>query len=252
MVFSSSTQVAQEWFQSAASMVEDMVDEIYDETYAVPQTRHNSALSGAAHLRELRVDNVEKLKEAIGFYPSSFETLVDELTQFGGLRATKRVLADEKTAIFLYIVVHGCSVRQASNRWQHSTASISAAFHAVLEAVTSKGFRNHLMQQPKEGEMAQAFVRSNPKFEAFKDAVGAIDGTHVKACPPAAVAGAHRNRHKGLSQNVLSACRLDNLTFCYCLPGWEGSAADSAIFADARQKSLRIPAGKCVYIRSPR
>lgn len=35
-----------------------------------------------------------------------------------------------------------------------------------------------------------------------------------------------------------------NMLFSYILPGWEGSAADSRIWTDARSSDLRIPFGK--------
>lgn len=34
------------------------------------------------------------------------------------------------------------------------------------------------------------------------------------------------------------------MLFTYVLPGWEGSAADSAIYDDARMRDFAIPAGK--------
>lgn len=43
----------------------------------------------------------------------------------------------------------------------------------------------------------------------------------------------YRNRKGFLSQNVLAACDFD-LNFVYVLPGWEGSAHDGRVLADAQ------------------
>jgi hypothetical protein len=47
---------------------------------------------------------------------------------------------------------------------------------------------------------------------------------------------------KGLTQNVLAAVSFD-LRFTYVLAGWEGSAHDALILADAlvRPDGLRVP-----------
>ncbi|CAA0821532.1 Unknown protein [Striga hermonthica] len=79
----------------------------------------------------------------------------------------------------------------------------------------------------------------------FKDAIGAIDGTHIPAMVTEKNAPSHRNRHGIISQNVLAACNFD-LEFIYVLSGWEGSAHDSKILSDAltRKNGLKVPQGK--------
>lgn len=42
---------------------------------------------------------------------------------------------------------------------------------------------------------------------------------------------------------MLAACSFD-MYFLYVMPGWEGSAADGAVFESARSKSFLIPPGK--------
>jgi hypothetical protein len=74
--------------------------------------------------------------------------------------------------------------------------------------------------------------------------MGAIDGTHVHARVPAKVASAFRGRKHYTSQNVLAAVDFD-LKFTYILAGWEGSAHDALILADAieRDDGLKVPQG---------
>ena len=86
-------------------------------------------------------------------------------------------------------------------------------------------------------------IRLNPKFfPFFKDCRMALDGTHIPAFVPSSQAQPYRNRKGFLSQNVLAACSFD-LLFTYVLTGWEGSAADSTVLADAYTKGLTVPEG---------
>jgi hypothetical protein len=79
-------------------------------------------------------------------------------------------------------------------------------------------------------------------FPFFKDALGAIDGSHISCSPPAFARTSFRDRKGNISQNCLFACTF-SLHFVYALCGWEGSAADARIYEDART-DLNIPNGK--------
>jgi len=46
-----------------------------------------------------------------------------------------------------------------------------------------------------------------------------------------------------ITQNVLAACGFD-MNFVYVLAGWEGSAHDSRVLADARSKGFAAPPGR--------
>lgn len=81
-------------------------------------------------------------------------------------------------------------------------------------------------------------------YPFFKDCLGAVDGTHINAfIPDEAEMAWNHNRKGGLTQNVFAATTFD-MRFSYVLAGWEGSAADSRIFADARSKDFKVPPGK--------
>ncbi|KAK5826609.1 hypothetical protein PVK06_021535 [Gossypium arboreum] len=95
-------------------------------------------------------------------------------------------------------------------------------------------------------ESTPSEIRNNPRFYPyFKDCIGALDGTHVRASVPLSIQGRFRSRKGGTTQNVLAAITFD-LKFSYVLAGWEGSAHDSRILSDAlsRPRGLRIPEGK--------
>ncbi|KAF0729571.1 hypothetical protein Ae201684P_001163 [Aphanomyces euteiches] len=61
-----------------------------------------------------------------------------------------------------------------------------------------------------------------------------VDGTHIPVPVPTKDVKAYQGR-KGVTQNVLAACDF-NMVFTYVLAGWEGSAGDGRIYADALEK----------------
>ena len=78
----------------------------------------------------------------------------------------------------------------------------------------------------------------------MQNCIGAIDGTHIRASVPKSREAAFRGRKSFTTQNVMAAVDFD-LRFTYVLAGWEGSAHDGIILADAlqRQNGLVIPKG---------
>jgi hypothetical protein len=99
---------------------------------------------------------------------------------------------------------------------------------------------------PNNASLIPIKIRNNPKFwPYFKDAIGAVDGSHIHASPPLCDRPSYRNRKGFISQNCLFICDFD-LKFIYTLTGWEGSATDARIWEDARTNydSLNIPPGK--------
>ena len=94
------------------------------------------------------------------------------------------------------------------------------------------------------GDDIPSKIRNNPKYYPyFRDAIGAIDGSHIPVAPPARLHGQYRNRKGFLSQNVLFTCDFDTM-FTYTLSGWEGSATDAHVYDYAISHGLHIPDGK--------
>ena len=87
-------------------------------------------------------------------------------------------------------------------------------------------------------------ILNNPKFfPYFSNCIGALDGTHIGTVVPRATERSYRNRKGVLSQNVLACCTF-NMQFTYVLAGWEGSAHDGQVLADAYNKGFNVPDGK--------
>ncbi|KAH1047135.1 hypothetical protein J1N35_037919, partial [Gossypium stocksii] len=128
------------------------------------------------------------------------------------------------------------------SRYYRSTETIHRYFRAVLRAVLK--LYKLVIKLPDESTPSE--IRNNPRFYPyFKDCIGALDGTHIRASVPLSIQGRFRSRKGGMTQNVLAAITFD-LKFSYVLAGWEGSAHDSRILSDAlsRPRGLRIPEGK--------
>ena len=104
-------------------------------------------------------------------------------------------------------------------------------------------YTNHVIL-PTGVEPVPPQISNNPKFwPYFKDAIGAINGSHFHCAPPAHQRLFYQNQKGFISMNCLFACNFA-LKFIYALTGWKGSAADGLLWCDAFEKRLIIPEGK--------
>jgi DDE superfamily endonuclease len=114
----------------------------------------------------------------------------------------------------------------------------------MLLFFSSPPFYNDHVKLPTTDAPIPPEIQNNPKFYPFfKDALGAIDGTHFNCCPSPAERQAARDRKGGITQNCLAICGF-NMEFYYIFSGWEGSAADATMFQDARVTDLPVPSGR--------
>src|SRR6267154_4734766 len=101
----------------------------------------------------------------------------------------------------------------------------------MLDIFSSPPFYSKYVKLPDDSVPPK--IRQNPKFwPFFKDAIGAIDGSHIHVSPPAFQCSAYHNCKGLISQNCLFACDFD-MNFTYALTGWEGSATDARVYEDA-------------------
>ena len=117
-------------------------------------------------------------------------------------------------------------------------------FRKMLFIFSSPPFYTEYVHLPTIHDPVPSPILNNPKFwPFFKDALAAIDGSHIHCAPPALERAFYRNHKGSVSQNCLFACSFD-LQFVYAFTGWEGSATDARVYDDARSKDLHIPDGK--------
>ncbi|KAK5785683.1 hypothetical protein PVK06_040290 [Gossypium arboreum] len=183
--------------------------------------------------------------DVIRMRPIAFFNLCDILSRNNLLQSTKSVNIREQVVIFLHIIGHNVRFRVIGSRYYRSIETVHRYFRVVLRAVLK--LYKLVIKLPDESTPSE--IRNNPRFYPyFKDCIGALDGTHVRASVPLSIQGRFRSRKGGTTQNVLAAITFD-LKFSYVLAGWEGSAHDSRILSDAlsRPRGLRIPEGKGKY-----
>jgi hypothetical protein len=130
------------------------------------------------------------------------------------------------------------TMRELSNRFQHSTSTVHNNLHQVAKALMK--CKHMLYFVPSINEEVHSRLL-DPKYRFFnmpgKQLVGCYDGTHIDAIPPPGEESAFRNRKHGVTQNVLGVCNFDML-FQYGHYGWEGSAHDGKVFLDAFNKGF--------------
>ena len=108
---------------------------------------------------------------------------------------------------------------------------------------SSQPFYGRYVQTSTANDPVSPKIYDNGKlWPFFRGCLGAIDGSHMPLSPPAALQSLYRNRKGFLSQNCLFICNFD-MVFTYILTGWEGSATDSRVWADALAKGFSVPEG---------
>ena len=105
-------------------------------------------------------------------------------------------------------------------------------------------FYTQYVHLPAVGIPTPPIILNNPKFYPFfKDALGAMDETHINCCASAEMHQAARDWKGGVTQNCLAICGFD-MIFYYIFSGWDRSAAHSTMFYNAHMADLYIPADK--------
>ncbi|KIJ09243.1 hypothetical protein PAXINDRAFT_40755, partial [Paxillus involutus ATCC 200175] len=91
--------------------------------------------------------------------------------------------------------VTGLTIRHVGEHFQRSNDTISLYFQKMLVILSSQPLYTRYMQLPT-GEFVSPKISNNPKFwPYFKNAIGAIDGSHIYVAPPAYLRPNYRN-HK--------------------------------------------------------
>jgi hypothetical protein len=114
----------------------------------------------------------------------------------------------------------------------------------MLDIFSSHPFYTTHVRIPTADTPVSTQIRHNPKrWPYFKDAIGAIDGSHIHAFPPASERHLYHNRKGFVSQNCLFSCDFD-LQFTFALTGWEGSVTDARLWDEALEGGLKLAPGK--------
>ena len=114
----------------------------------------------------------------------------------------------------------------------------------MVDIFSSPPFYTDHVKLPTADDPVPPEIQQNPKFwPYFKDALGAIDGSHINFAPPASLCDIYQNCKGYISQNCLFACSF-GLQFLYALTGWEGTATDACLWDDAIRNDFVVPERK--------
>ncbi|XP_040948120.1 uncharacterized protein [Gossypium hirsutum] len=122
--------------------------------------------------------------DVIRMRPIAFFNLCDILSRNHLLQSTKSVNIREQVIIFLHIIGHNVRFRVIGSRYYRSTETVHRYFRVVLRAIL-KLYRL-VIRLPNESNPSE--IRNNPRFYPyFKDCIGALDGTHIRASVPLSI-----------------------------------------------------------------
>ncbi|OAV88131.1 hypothetical protein PTTG_29139 [Puccinia triticina 1-1 BBBD Race 1] len=169
---------------------------------------------GQARYTRFLLDEVrpELFREITRMERSTFNNLVEELTMNGLLKNGRSVLVEEQVLIFLDIVCYNNSMRQTAVKFRRVIKNLTKMpsicyFGIVLNSLVAiypnyVKFDMDSCNQPEE-------IAQNPKYQPFKNALGALDGVFIPATVPAESQSPWRNRKHFIAQNVLAAVNFN-------------------------------------------
>ncbi|KAI0497482.1 hypothetical protein KFK09_020711 [Dendrobium nobile] len=236
---------------AAKELLPAIVEEVEntdDETH-VPRRMFDRSYTGHQYVLDVLSGHPGRAYQCFRLPPDAFISLRDLLVSRGHLSDTKNMLAAEQLGIFLRGVAHAHSYRQLCEFFQHSLETVSRYFNQVLKAIVS--LSDEFISIPSADVDCHPFIRANEQFHPFfKNAVGAIDGTHIPAVVSTQLQNRYRNRKGFTSQNVMAAVSFDR-QFVYVASGWEGSAADMRVLRWAvEQGQFEVPRNKYFLVDS--
>nr|XP_033510943.1 uncharacterized protein LOC117275744 [Nicotiana tomentosiformis] len=198
----------------------------------------------------LKLSTDEARKSWLELRKSVFLDLSKDLTDKYGLKPTRGMSVYEELGMFLMIYAHGAGNRLVQEIFQHSGETIHRHFHSVLKAI-GKLARDIIQPHPSYNDGVGDHKPCNQRYlPFFKDCIGALDGTHVKARLPQGQEIPYIGRKGYPTQNILAVVDF-NMCFTFAWVGWEGAAHDNRIFGEAlRRPELNFshPSGDKYYL----
>ena len=131
--------------------------------------------------------------------------------------------------MFLYTVGYGLTNRVIQEQFQHSAKTISRLFHKVLQACLKLSTQYVKPLDPEFPSCHRNISNDRRYFPYFKNAIGAIDGTHISCVVSEDEHDKFVGRKGYPTQNIMAVCDWD-MCFTYVLAGWEGTAHDARLF----------------------
>ena len=227
-----------EWIASNPDLWDDSSDNDDDGEQHHHTLIRESKLPGPERVAEIMRGHPRRFRELLRLTQPTFLQLVCELKQ-GGLKDEKDVTVEEKVMYALMVLGHGWNTRNVQEFFIRSATSICRYVGEVVDAINRLAKKYITMPKVEENKWIES--RSD-LYPYFAGALGAVDGTHIPAILPVKEQAPFRNRGGGLTQNVLAAVDWHG-RFIFTLVGWEGSAHDGRLWADAKARGFKLPLG---------
>ncbi|XP_075107205.1 uncharacterized protein LOC142180164 [Nicotiana tabacum] len=193
---------------------------IYYEKYICKEPCRISKRTGNIFIQEILHGNETRCYENFRLRKSVFLDLSKDLTDKYGLKPTRGMSVYEELGMFLMICAHGAGNRLVQEIFQHSGETIHRHFHSVLKAI-GKLARDIIQPHPSYNDGAGDHKPCNQRYlPFFKDCIGALDGTHVKARLPQGQEIPYIGRKGYPTQNILAVVDF-NMCFTFA---WAGSS----------------------------
>ncbi|KAJ4764659.1 nuclease [Rhynchospora pubera] len=221
------------WFNAAQVCMRDNWNEV----------RNDMKVTGKEWILNILDNHHPRCYESFRLSTDNFNILCDELRE-KGLVSNGDVIIEEQVAMFLQIVGHATDMRKVGEDFQHSTETVWRCFNKVLHCVLL--MQSDYIKLPGSNAPIHPELSEGTIYAPFKDALGAVDGTHILAFPDRDDEFSKerfRNSKHGYSQNVMAAVDFDG-NFLAVVAGWEGSAHDNSILRKAVEDGFVVPSGK--------
>ena len=165
--------------------------------------------------------------------------LTDLLKCKGWLCLFKDMTELEAVAMFLWTCAHSQTNRNVQNKFGKSGETVSRKFAEVLEALCL--LAKEVVTTPDfQFQEVPAKIKDDSRYwPYFKGCIGAIDGTHIPAIPPANDQIRFIGRKGVPTHNVMVVCNFDML-FTFIVVGWPGTAHDSRILSTVLEEMKSV------------
>ena len=223
-----------EWIAANPDLWDDSDEEEKIEFKAVRE----SQLPGPGRVAEILNGHPRRFREMLRLTQPVFKQLVSELRE-AGLHDEVDVSLEEKVMYLLLVLGQGWNTRNVQDYFIRLASSVCRYIGQVLDGIN--GLSKTYIRMPTV--MDNQWIESRKDLHPyFAGAIGAVDGTHIQAILPGKLQAPFRNRGGGLTQNVLAVVDW-NGNFIFTIVGWEGSAHDGRLWADAKARGFNLPMG---------
>ncbi|CAI9294005.1 unnamed protein product [Lactuca saligna] len=142
---------------------------------------HTSARTGVIFINEVLNGHPRRCYEMFRLHVPVFRQICIDIATNYGLKQTRNISLEESVGIFFMTLSHGCSNRFVQEFFNHYGETIHRHFHIVLADVL-KMSADIIRPAANYNDEVPEYILNNPRYyPMFKDCIGAIDGTHVRA-----------------------------------------------------------------------